>query len=74
MSWKKILFKAMIWLTAEIFLNFIGLDDLADYSEFIFEKTVRDPRISIINVASVRESNIFWNLLNTYPVLKTVSR
>ncbi|MGB3691182.1 MAG: hypothetical protein WA865_18805 [Spirulinaceae cyanobacterium] len=32
----------MIWLAAEIFLNLIGIDDLADYSEFIFEK---DPLI-----------------------------
>ena len=32
--WQKITF----WLIAEITLNLIGLDDLADYSEFIFEQ------------------------------------
>lgn len=30
--------KVVIWLAAEIVLNFVGLDNLADYSEFIFEK------------------------------------
>jgi uncharacterized membrane protein len=27
--------KIMIWLLAEVLLNFCGLDTLADYSEFI---------------------------------------
>ena len=30
--------KLIIWITAEIILSFLGLDDLADYSEFIYEK------------------------------------
>ena len=29
--------KVVIWLAAEILLNFVGIDDLADYSEFVFE-------------------------------------
>ncbi|MGQ4648622.1 hypothetical protein [Lyngbya aestuarii] len=37
-QWKKILVKTSVWLTAEIILNLIGLDDLADYSEFIYEQ------------------------------------
>ena len=37
-SWSPILVKVVIWLTAEILLNVLGLDDLADYSEFIFER------------------------------------
>ena len=36
--WKKLLAKAAVWLMAEILLTLLGLDDLADYSEFIFEK------------------------------------
>ncbi len=35
--WKRLLTKALIWLAAEIVLNTIGLDTLADYSEFVFE-------------------------------------
>ena len=33
----KLIAKMVIWLAAEILLNFLGIDDLADYSEFIFE-------------------------------------
>lgn len=36
--WKNLLCKALIWLIAEIFLSILGMDDLADYSEFIFER------------------------------------
>lgn len=28
--------KILIWLAVEVWLNLLGLDDLADYSEFIF--------------------------------------
>ena len=35
---EKLIIKLIIWLSAEVILNLIGLDDLADYSEFIFEK------------------------------------
>ena len=38
-QWKKLLFYTFITLFSEILLNFLGLDDLADYSEFVFEKT-----------------------------------
>lgn len=35
---KKFLTKTLIWLVFEILLNFLGLDNLADYGEFIFER------------------------------------
>ena len=34
-KWKKLLVKTLIWLAAEIYLSLLGLDTLADYSEFI---------------------------------------
>lgn len=37
-QWKKLWVKATTWLVAEIILNLIGLDNLADYSEFIFDR------------------------------------
>ena len=43
--WKKLITKLMIWLVAEILLSFSGLDDLADYSEFVYEKT----KVAFIN-------------------------
>ena len=36
--WKILLTKTLIWLVAEILLNYIGIDTLADYSEFVFDK------------------------------------
>ncbi len=37
-QWKKLLARTTVWLLAEISLNLIGLDDLADYGEFVFER------------------------------------
>jgi hypothetical protein len=34
-KWQKLLVKATIWLAAEITLNLLGIDDLADYTEFV---------------------------------------
>ncbi len=36
--WKIFFTKTLVWLLVEILLNFIGLDTIADYSEFIFNK------------------------------------
>ncbi|BAY87416.1 hypothetical protein NIES267_69380 [Calothrix parasitica NIES-267] len=35
--WQKLLIKTSFWLATEIVLNLIGIDDLADYSEFVYE-------------------------------------
>lgn len=37
-KWKKLLIKTAVWLVAEILLNLLGMDNLADYSEFVFER------------------------------------
>lgn len=34
--WKSTIAKTAIWLAAEILLNVVGLDNIADYSEFVF--------------------------------------
>jgi hypothetical protein len=36
--WTQFFFKASIWIAAEIILNLLGLDNLADYSEFVFHQ------------------------------------
>ncbi len=36
--WKKLLVTIPLWLVTEIWFNLLGIDNLADYSEFIFEK------------------------------------
>ncbi len=38
--WQKLLLTATFWLATEICFNFLGIDDLADYGEFIFERHV----------------------------------
>jgi hypothetical protein len=37
-KWKDLLIKIVIWLAAEILLSLLGVDNLADYGEFIFSK------------------------------------
>ena len=37
-QWKKVLVKTIVWLAVEIALNLLGLDSLADYSEFIYKQ------------------------------------
>ena len=37
LNWKKLLLNLSIWLTAEIILTALGLDNLADYGEFIIQ-------------------------------------
>lgn len=34
-QWKKLLITALLWFVSEMLLTFTGLDDLADYSDFI---------------------------------------
>ncbi len=36
--WKQVVYRTGVWITAEIWLNLIGLDNFADYSEFIFDQ------------------------------------
>ena len=35
-----LVFKLILWLVVEVILNLVGLDDLANYSEFLFEHPV----------------------------------
>jgi hypothetical protein len=37
-QWKKTLVKITVSLSVDILLNLLGLDDLANYSQFIFEQ------------------------------------
>ena len=36
--WKKLIFRVSVWLTLELFFDRVGLDTIADYSEFVFER------------------------------------
>jgi hypothetical protein len=40
-NWRKIIIEIAIWLVTEVLLNLAGLDDLGNYSEFVFaQKTI----------------------------------
>ncbi len=38
-KWKKLVLYIFITLTSEILFTFLGIDDLVDYGEFIFQKS-----------------------------------
>lgn len=38
--WKRLVVKTATWLLSEVMINCAGLDDLAAYSEFLFERDV----------------------------------
>ena len=40
-QWQKTLIQISFWLIIEILLNLLGLDNLADYSEFVFDQKTR---------------------------------
>lgn len=52
MQWQRIWAKATFWLVTEIILNLLGIDNLADYSEFLFEQEVaialRQPQMAVV--------------------------
>ena len=47
--WRKLLLKTSFWIATEILLNLIGIDDLADYSEFVFENRDFGAKIGCIS-------------------------
>ena len=46
MHWRKSLIYILIWFATEIILNLLGIDELADYGEFVFQKD------SVITISS----------------------
>ena len=55
-KWKYLLAKIFVWLMSEIILTFLGIDNLADYSEFIFKPNlVISSRVILILPADWRE-------------------
>ncbi|MEM7795739.1 MAG: hypothetical protein AAF579_14965 [Cyanobacteria bacterium P01_C01_bin.118] len=39
MRWKVTLGRVLVWFMAELILSMLGMDDLADYSEFLLERS-----------------------------------
>ncbi|KAI9130528.1 hypothetical protein [Acaryochloris sp. CCMEE 5410] len=36
--WRQLIVSLSLWLLAELVLNWVGIDDLVDYSEYLFER------------------------------------
>jgi len=51
--WKNLLIKTVLWLVVEIILSLLGLDNIADYSEFVFGQ---DTTVSYIQPATHQNS------------------
>jgi hypothetical protein len=37
-KWQKLIFKVGVWIALELFFSYLGVDTIADYSEYIFER------------------------------------
>ena len=35
--WTELFLRTVVWVSAEVALTLLGIDDLADYSEFVFQ-------------------------------------
>ncbi|MBE9030033.1 hypothetical protein IQ266_09865 [filamentous cyanobacterium LEGE 11480] len=45
-QWSKLLVRTGAWICTEVALTCLGLDDLADYSEFIFQQRLATQALS----------------------------
>lgn len=53
-NWKKLVAQTVFWLVAETLLNFVGIDGLADYSEFVFQNN------SVISPLESKEKILYF--------------
>lgn len=37
-KWKKLVFRIGVWIALEAFFGYVGVDTIADYSEYIFDR------------------------------------
>ena len=49
-NYRQLLFKLFMWLSAEIVLSYVGLDNLADYSEYLKEQTNASVTVSYCQI------------------------
>ncbi|EDX83538.1 hypothetical protein S7335_718 [Synechococcus sp. PCC 7335] len=53
---KTLLSKLLFWCVLEIVLNYVGLDNLADYSEFIANQTINSWQNKLSNSSIVLDT------------------
>lgn len=52
-KWKYLLVKTTLWLVVEIIMNLLGIDNLADYGEFMLSENLHQPTIVIQHLSLV---------------------
>ncbi|MBO9997808.1 MAG: hypothetical protein J7641_02180 [Cyanobacteria bacterium SID2] len=60
--WKVFILKSTLWLASEVVLTIAGMDDLADYSEFVFERYLIAPKVE--NYSNSKGLNDMMSTLN----------
>ena len=52
--WKRIVVRIAVWLVAEVVFNLFGIDDIADYGEFVFDRHwhgfSRQPQLAYVTI------------------------
>jgi hypothetical protein len=56
MKWKTPIAKVAVWILLELILNLLGLDTLADYSEFLFHTRSISLTNSAITQSKIRRT------------------
>ncbi len=70
--YQQLLFKTAFWAVAEIWLGFLGIDDLADYSEFLLGQDLTLAQKNNRTVESAKIHPVFCQKINdTCPVKAT---
>lgn len=59
--WKVLLLKFTIWVVCEISLNLLGLDDIADYSEYVFDFNQEQMVMTVNHLSSYKDQVIMAN-------------
>ncbi|MGD1856943.1 MAG: hypothetical protein ACFB2W_22135 [Leptolyngbyaceae cyanobacterium] len=49
-KYRQLLIKLLTWCVAEVVLNYVGLDNLADYSEYLKEQTTASIAVSYCQI------------------------
>lgn len=39
-KWKKLIFKVGVWIALEVVFSYLGVDTIADYAEYIFDRNL----------------------------------
>ncbi|MGK7944923.1 MAG: hypothetical protein AB4058_10690 [Microcystaceae cyanobacterium] len=51
LNWKKLLFTLTLWLMAEIVFTALGIDNIADYGEFVLNRSLISSSMFVMFIA-----------------------